>query len=46
MDADVDACGGRGGRSTRMSVVVFEQGPRRTEKDFTNDELQFVQRFY
>jgi gluconate 2-dehydrogenase alpha chain len=29
-----------------FSVVVFEQGPHRTEKDFTHDELQFVQRFY
>lgn len=29
-----------------FSVVVFEQGPHRAEKDFTHDELQFVQRFY
>ena len=29
-----------------FSVVVFEQGPHRTEKDFTHDELKFVQRNY
>lgn len=29
-----------------FSVVIFEQGPHLTEKDFTHDELQFVHRFY
>mgnify|MGYP003348861722 CR=1 FL=1 len=27
-----------------FTVVVFEQGPHRTEKDFTHDELKFVNR--